>query len=151
TRRAIGARHKSSKKYLLLGCVFLILSSIIALAHNQPIVGEIDGAKPQNDSKTNEKDSEKKNEAESEVDDPLGRSTPHGTVVGFLQAAQNGKNEKAAQYLQLSKNERANRGEQIAKQLHELMDSAFLGRVGTISDHREGSVQEGVPKDHERS
>jgi MscS family membrane protein len=85
-----------------------------------------------------------------EVNDPLGRSTPHGTVVGFLQKAQGGHFKEAAEYLQLSKGERTARGEQIARQLHALMDSAFVGRVGKISDRRQGSVQLGIPQDHER-
>src|SRR6516162_7971208 len=78
--------------------------------------------------------------AEAVPSDPLGRSTPHGTVVGFLQAAQSGKYAEATQYLQLSKSERALKGEGIAQQLHELMDEAFVGRVGTISNRREGSA-----------
>ncbi|HEY6307838.1 MAG TPA: mechanosensitive ion channel domain-containing protein [Candidatus Angelobacter sp.] len=86
----------------------------------------------------------------TEANDPLGRSTPHGTVFGFLQAAQSGKYREAAQYLQLSKRERATRGERIARQLHALMDNAFVGRVGAISNHREGSVQAGIAQDHER-
>ena len=31
--------------------------------------------------------------------DPLGRSTPRGALLGFLNAARDGKNELAAQYL----------------------------------------------------
>ena len=91
------------------------------------------------------------NEADSkEAEDPLGRSTPHGTVFGFLQAAQSGNNKEAAQYLQLSGQQRAQEGERMAQELHELMDKAFVGRVGTISHHREGSVQPDIPQDHER-
>lgn len=86
----------------------------------------------------------------TEVNDPMGRSTPHGTVLGFLHAAQNGHYREAAQYLQLSRTERATKGERIARQLHALMDNAFVGRVGTISERREGSGQAGVPRDHER-
>lgn len=87
---------------------------------------------------------------DAEPNDPLGRSTPHGTVFGFLQTAQSAKYKEATQYLQLSKKERATEGERLARQLHDLMDSAFVGRVGRISDRREGSVQVGVPPDHER-
>jgi MscS family membrane protein len=87
--------------------------------------------------------------AQPEPSDSLGRNTPHGTVVGFLQAAQNGKYRDAAQYLQLSKNERALRGQQIAEQLHELMDEAFVGRVGTISNRREGSPAAGAQENRE--
>jgi MscS family membrane protein len=86
----------------------------------------------------------------TEAEDPLGRSTPHGTVLGFLQAAQSGKNKEAAQYLQLSGQQRATEGERLAQELHALMDKAFVGRVGAISHHREGSVQPEVPQDHER-
>ena len=37
--------------------------------------------------------------AEPAPTDPLGRSTPRGTVLGFLTAARNGENELARQYL----------------------------------------------------
>src|SRR5262249_38591396 len=74
----------------------------------------------------------------------------HGTVLGFLQAAQSGKYQEASQYLRLSKRERAREGEGLARQLQALMDSAFVGRVGAISEQREGSIQAGVPEDHER-
>ena len=87
--------------------------------------------------------------AAEEPNDPLGRSTPQGTVFGFLQTAQNGKYKEATQYLQLSKNERLATGEQLARRLHALMDNAFLGRVGAITERREGSLQPGVRQDHE--
>jgi MscS family membrane protein len=86
----------------------------------------------------------------SEAADPLGRRTPHGTVFGFLQATQSGNYRDATQYLQLSRDERALKGDRLAHQLHDLMDSAFVGRVGVISDHPEGSSQYGVSQDHER-
>ena len=85
-----------------------------------------------------------------QVHDPLGRSTPQGTVLGFLQTAQSDKFKEAAEYLQLSKRERATEGEQLARELHVLLDSALVGRVGTISNQPNGSVQIGIPEDHER-
>jgi MscS family membrane protein len=88
--------------------------------------------------------------ATPEPGDPLGRGTPHGTLLGFLHAAQSGKYDEASQYLQLSKSERAASGEHIARQLHVLMDEAFVGRIGAVSDNPEGSPQPGVPHDHER-
>ena len=89
-------------------------------------------------------------EDKAENADPLGRSTPHGTVVGFLQAVHSGKNKEATQYLQLSGQERAKKGEDLVHELQVLMDKSFVGRVGAISHHREGSIQPGVPEDHER-
>src|SRR5215470_17406832 len=53
--------------------------------------------------------------------DPLGRSTPQGTVFGFLQTAQNGKYKEATQYLQLSNNERISSGAELSRKLHGLM------------------------------
>jgi MscS family membrane protein len=83
-------------------------------------------------------------------EDTLGRSTPHGTLLGFLHVAQNGRYAEAAQYLQLSKQQRAASGEQLARELHTLLDEAFVGRIGAISDDPQGSSQFGVPQNHER-
>jgi len=85
-----------------------------------------------------------------EAKDPLGRTTPHGSVFGFLQAVHVGKLNQASQYLQLSGQERAREGERLAHELQALMDKAFIGRVGAISHQPEGSIQPGVPEDHER-
>jgi MscS family membrane protein len=77
--------------------------------------------------------------------DPLGRTSPSGAVLGFLQAAQSGDYSIAAQYLQMSAARRQAEGEQIATQLKAVMDSpAFTGRVGNFTQ-TEGTPQEGVP------
>jgi len=78
--------------------------------------------------------------------DPLGRTTPSGTVLGFLQAAQSGNYSIAAQYLQMSAARRQTEGEQIASQLNAVLNNSkvFTGRVG-IFTQAEGIPQEGVP------
>jgi MscS family membrane protein len=77
--------------------------------------------------------------------DLLGRATPSGTVLGFLQAAQSGNLTIAAQYLQMSAAHRQSEGEQLAMQLKFVMDhSTFTGRVGNFTQP-EGTPQEGVP------
>jgi MscS family membrane protein len=123
-------------------CVLLVLLSFVSSAYGRPTNQEKEPAQNQAADQANENAKQEK--------DPLGRNTPHETVFGFLQHAQNGNYKEATQYLQLSRNERVLKGEHIARQLHALMDNAFVGRVGTISDRREGSVQVDVPKDHER-
>src|SRR5437899_1799763 len=133
---AAGDHMKSILRY----CAFLTLSLAMVLAAGVQAAGQ----------ETEKPNAQKDEHAQDEAIDPLGRSTPHGTVVGFLQAAQSGKYKDAAQYLQLSRRERASEGERLAQQLHTLMDNAFVGRVGAISDRKEGSVQAGVPQDHER-
>ncbi len=137
---APGPQNNNLKKFVLC-VVLLVLALSTVTAHGQSIAKEVDKAQAKN---TPEPTPAK------EADDPLGRRTPHGTIFGFLQYAQKGNYKEAAQYLQLSKNERATQGEQIARELHELMDNAFVGRVGAISNREEGSVQEDVPRDHEQ-
>jgi MscS family membrane protein len=83
--------------------------------------------------------------------DPLGRTTPSGAVLGFLQAAQSGNYSIAAQYLQMSAARRQAEGEQIASQLNAVLNSrgAFTGKVGSFTQ-AEGIPQEGVPLGRQR-
>jgi MscS family membrane protein len=78
--------------------------------------------------------------------DPLGRTTPSGSVLGFLHAAQSGDFSIAAQYLQMSPAHRQSEGERIANQLNAVLNSPAAAnvRVGgfTLAD---GIPQEGVP------
>lgn len=77
--------------------------------------------------------------------DPYGRTTPSGTVLGFLQVAESGNYSAAAQYLQLNAARRQSEGEQIAEKLKTVMDVAFNGSLKDISTQPDGTPQEGVP------
>jgi MscS family membrane protein len=81
--------------------------------------------------------------------DPLGRDTPHGAVLGFLQYSLLGKYDLAAQYLALAPAHRGAEGAELARQLGVLMNQAFIGNVQRLSDTPEGSVQIGVPAGRE--
>ena len=61
--------------------------------------------------------------------DPLGRDTPSGTVLGFLQAAQDGNERTAADYLQMSAARRQSQGPDMTGKLKVLMDNAFVGNL----------------------
>ena len=76
--------------------------------------------------------------------DPLGRDTPSGTVLGFLQAAQDGNEKAAADYLQMSAARRQSQGPDMAGKLKVLMDSAFVGSLRRISTRPEGNLENGV-------
>lgn len=76
--------------------------------------------------------------------DPLGRTTPSGTMLGFLQAAQAGDYGIAAQYLQMSPARRQSDGEQMATKLKVVLDNAFTGRFNNFTQP-DGIPQEGVP------
>ena len=77
--------------------------------------------------------------------DPLGRSTPYGTVFGFLQAAQSGSYSIAAQYLQMSPARRQSEGEALASKMKLVMDRAYVGSLKNVSAQPEGAPQEGLP------
>jgi MscS family membrane protein len=77
--------------------------------------------------------------------DPLGRTTPSGTVVGFLQAEQNGNDKAASDYLQMTASRRQAQGPDLARKLKLLMDRAFVGRLSRISTNPEGDLTAGSP------
>ncbi|MGA9642321.1 MAG: mechanosensitive ion channel family protein [Terriglobales bacterium] len=77
--------------------------------------------------------------------DSLGRETPSGTVLGFLQAAQSGNYQVAAEYLQISAVRRPSQGPELAAKLKELMDRAFVGSLRRISASPEGNADDGIP------
>src|SRR5438552_4851925 len=76
--------------------------------------------------------------------DSLGRSTPSGTIVGFLEAAQESDYGIAAQYLQMSPARRQSEAEAIVPKLKLVLDKAFVGNLRSF-DQPEGIPQEGVP------
>jgi len=82
--------------------------------------------------------------------DPLGRSTPRGAIFGFLQSAQLGKNDIAAQYLQLTTAQRRNQGPELAGELLIVINRGFTGNLNRITDLPNGTEQIGVAPGHEQ-
>ena len=82
----------------------------------------------------------------SSSSDPLGRTSPSGSVLGFLKAAQAGNYSIAAQYLQMNAARRQAEGEELARQLNAVLNSpaASTVRIGSFNQS-EGTPQEGVP------
>jgi len=81
--------------------------------------------------------------------DPLGRTTPSSSILGFLKAAQAGDYSIAAQYLQMSAARRQSEGEQTATKLKYVLDHAFSGYLSRYNQP-EGTPQEGVPLGRQR-
>src|SRR5882762_9582381 len=77
--------------------------------------------------------------------DPLGRETPSGTVLGFLQAAQFGNYKAASDYLQISAARRPSQGPDLAEKLKVLMDRAFVTGLRRLSTRPEGNPEYGEP------
>ena len=65
--------------------------------------------------------------------DPLGRQTPNGCFLEFLNAARLGNYQIAAQYLQLSPALRKSKGEQLAIKLKSLLDHGLVGPLKDVS------------------
>ncbi len=84
--------------------------------------------------------------AEAPPADDLGRSTPRGTVTGFIEAISKQDFEKAAQYLDLSKiaeGSRKGRGPELAQNLQSALDrSGWFFPGSMISNDPEGRKEE---------
>jgi MscS family membrane protein len=72
--------------------------------------------------------------------DPFGRSTPHGSVLGFLRAAESQDYARAAKYLDSKLAEQ--QSEQLASQLKALLDLGASTDLETISRQPEGNLED---------
>jgi MscS family membrane protein len=70
--------------------------------------------------------------------DILGRTTPRGTVLGFLKAASEGDDETAAEYLNTPLRGKA--AAVLAHQLFVVLDRRLPARLNELSDRPEGSL-----------
>jgi MscS family membrane protein len=82
--------------------------------------------------------------------DPLGRATPRGTLTGFMQAAQKGDTERAAEYLQLPRQESEFDSTRVVQDLKVLLDYAYVGRLATITDNPDLAFDPQLEVNHER-
>lgn len=84
---------------------------------------------------------------DAESDDPLGRSTPRGTVVGFFMAVNNGDYDEAAQYLDTK--QQGERARQLVKQLKEVLDRDAFVDIAKLSRQPAGSQANMQPSNRE--
>ena len=89
--------------------------------------------------------------SDTKIIDPLGRETPRGTVLGFIRAAQYGKLQTAAKYLQMPEIERERNGPRLASELHAALDQGLPSSFELISGKPEGTIDDGIPLDRERA
>ena len=79
--------------------------------------------------------------------DPLGRGTPQGSVIGFLETCRTQDYAQAANYLNLRAlpvADRAVEGPKLAKQLEQLLDSNASFNAGSLSRNPEGDSGTGA-------
>jgi MscS family membrane protein len=81
-------------------------------------------------------------------DDPLGRSTPQGAVLGFVKATGDHDYGRAVEYLDTR--EPLKKAEQLAMELQSIMDRGLSGDLDSLSRNAEGSPTEGLPPKRQR-
>jgi len=81
-------------------------------------------------------------------DDPLGRSTPQGTVLGFIKSATQGDDERALQYLDTKKTGIS--AQKLITSLQVILDRGFSGRMAVLSNKPEGFLDDNLPPSRER-
>ena len=88
--------------------------------------------------------------AESEVatEDPLGRSTPEGTVFGFIKSATQGNYDQAFQYLDTKIT--GIRAQKLVDGLRVILERGFSGKVAMLSNKPEGNLDDNLPPSKER-
>jgi len=86
--------------------------------------------------------------ASEQTKDALGRSTPRGSVIGFLAAGRKGDNELASHYLNTTLTGEAART--LAQQLFLVLDTRLPARLTQVSDAPEGSRENPLAPDDER-
>ena len=86
-------------------------------------------------------------QVEITYDDPLGRSTPQGTVVGFLKAMQREDYERAVDYLDTRQT--GKRAEQLALELNYILNEGLSTLTTALSVKPEGNLQDNLPDNRE--
>jgi len=79
--------------------------------------------------------------------DALGRTTPRGTVLGFLTAARKGEDQLAERYLNTRL--RGNAATDLAHKLFVVLDRRLPARLDQISDKPEGSLRDQLEPNRE--
>ena len=85
--------------------------------------------------------------APSSSADPLGRSTPQGTIVGFMLSAQKGEYERALKYLDTRKTGRS--AIRLVDELQIVLERGFSGKLGMLSSKTEGRLDDNLPPSKE--
>jgi MscS family membrane protein len=82
------------------------------------------------------------------LDDPLGRSTPEGTVLGFMREAEREDYEQAIEYLDTRQPPR--RAKELAAQLQVVLNQGFSVNLTKLSRKPEGDLGDGLRSTRER-
>ena len=82
------------------------------------------------------------------LDDPLGRSTPQGTLLGFIRDIDHEDYERAAEYLDTRQPPK--RAQQLANQLYSVLNHGLSGYLPKLSNKPEGNLEDGLRPNQEK-
>jgi MscS family membrane protein len=87
-------------------------------------------------------------EPEAVYNDPLGRSTPQGSVLGFMKAAAQGDYEQALRYLDTRTTGPG--AQKLVVGLQAILERGFSGNLAVVSNKPEGSLEDDLVPSLER-
>jgi len=82
------------------------------------------------------------------LDDPLGRSTPQGTLLGFMKYAERENYDRAIEFLNTKQPPR--RARELASQLQRILNKGFSGNFTKLSNKPEGNLVDGLKPNREK-
>jgi MscS family membrane protein len=94
------------------------------------------------------KETQKPVEPEVAYTDPLGRSTPQGTVFGFVKSASKGDYDQTLQYLDTKIT--GIRARKLIDAVQGILDRGFSGKPAMLSNKPEGYLDDNLPPSKER-
>jgi MscS family membrane protein len=119
--------HKATLTLTLLFLICLATSGLAAIPNVPPLSKEAEQPANQGAAAT----------------DPLGRSTPVGTILGFTKAAQQGNYELAVKYLDTPQSGRSE--QQLARKLALILDRGFAGNLAMLSSKTTVELKGSLP------
>jgi MscS family membrane protein len=154
-RRRSLACAKTGSRCLALVTAFLLLSGLlyVSVAAGQKPRARSSGSKPAEAVPANSASGQPQPEPAPAVtqqppEDPLGRSTPYGCVLGFLRAVADNNLATATQYLDTKLPE--DRAENLAKQLKAVLDASLSSSIGGISRDESGNLLDNLRMTREK-
>jgi MscS family membrane protein len=94
------------------------------------------------------KETQRSAEPEVAYNDPLGRSTPEGTVFGFMKSAAQGNYDQALQYLDTKIT--GIRAQRLIDAVRAILERGFSGKLAVLSNKPEGDLNDNLPSSKER-
>ncbi len=94
------------------------------------------------------KENAQSDQQEGIPDDPLGRTTPRGTLLSFMKEMGQGDSDQAVKYLDTRLP--AQRAKLLAQELHVVLNVGLSGYIAKLSGTPEGDPDDDLKPDHER-